>query len=989
MSYFRENRSRLSFTVKSDEADLGLRECQAGACWAVQAHFTASDEPALVVLPTGAGKTALMMLLAFELQARRVLIITPTKVLREQTCQKFAELDGLRAAGIIDEEMPGPNTFEQTKRITDLAGWQDLQTYDVVTAVPHAISQVYHPEIVDPPSGLFDLVFFDEAHHLRAPSWDRLLHGFQDARRVLLTATPFRRDRRRLPGKVAYYYPLSRAIDAGIYQQVEYAPVFPPSSSVRDFFLVRQASQVLAQVREKASAAKILIRTDRIAESSELVTLYEKANLQVEVVHSKRTEKQNSDTLGRLRKGELDGVIGVGMLGEGLDIPHLKVAVFHVPPKSFPFTIQLIGRVSRTIGQDGVSAYVVADPNQLREEGVEREVRRLYREDYDGWHKLIPDLVRRVSGTVLRDQAYGSSALLLGADLEDLRPFLSTRLYRASRDKVDLGAEVKLSDDYRVFPLPTPLDQPLLGIITESLQSPPWATRTAIESSVFDLHLYYYHEASNTLFEATTSDAIAADIRPFILHEQEERLGGEELIRTMQCNEGIDYIVAGLASTLGSSRAVPSYKMYMGDAVQGAITPSDVRAFVRGHLFGRLRMDEEGETRGISDKQGRVWSTKRTSITEFAEWCQDIGRQLLKNQDVQAPTDFAFFKETQRLSRFPQLPLLVLMDPHAAVYQLELEVIDHPLPAIEFERATFEVNGFVPRSRERILVSMQLGQADTFSVTQIEPINLVYDVAMDNWSVIADRGYSVSVYDGMTLRRYPMARFLREFPPRMYLSDRGFIMGGRLYQSSSDFGPLPTDCVVRDIDWADCEITVEYGLSPQAPRKDVHTWLTNHLCDRARRDAVIFNDHGSREVADFILLDRERKVVQFYHCKSASTRSSGPRAGEPNIGATIGHLKEVLDQVLRSTRWIGDSRLLDRITDRNERDIYPHFVQGEGVFGDLRASFRPIEWDYEVYIVHPGLDVDEALETRNTNLLLLTCYEWLSASNASLQIMGA
>lgn len=43
-------------------------------------HFTARREPAIVALPTGVGKTAVMTLLPYLLAARRVLVIVPTRV---------------------------------------------------------------------------------------------------------------------------------------------------------------------------------------------------------------------------------------------------------------------------------------------------------------------------------------------------------------------------------------------------------------------------------------------------------------------------------------------------------------------------------------------------------------------------------------------------------------------------------------------------------------------------------------------------------------------------------------------------------------------------------------------------------------------------------------------------------------------------------------------------------------------------------------------
>src|SRR5271157_651921 len=74
------------------EIGQGLRECQMGAFWAVWSHFSCSHEPALVSLPTGAGKTALMIALSFGLKAHRVLIVTPAEILRDQTAYEFSSL---------------------------------------------------------------------------------------------------------------------------------------------------------------------------------------------------------------------------------------------------------------------------------------------------------------------------------------------------------------------------------------------------------------------------------------------------------------------------------------------------------------------------------------------------------------------------------------------------------------------------------------------------------------------------------------------------------------------------------------------------------------------------------------------------------------------------------------------------------------------------------------------------------------------------------
>jgi superfamily II DNA or RNA helicase len=194
-SYFERYSGRLSLSA---DGEGGLRACQLGAYWAVWAHYTSSDDPALVSLPTGAGKTALMMLLAFGLKARRVLVITPGQVLRDQLRSQFLSMDVLRGTGAIPKGLPKPTVLSNGAQLKSAAAWEALRDYDVIVATPYTTSPA-QAGVSQPPEGLFDLVFIDEAHHVAAPTWSAVLRAFGKAKCVLLTATAFRRDKRRIP----------------------------------------------------------------------------------------------------------------------------------------------------------------------------------------------------------------------------------------------------------------------------------------------------------------------------------------------------------------------------------------------------------------------------------------------------------------------------------------------------------------------------------------------------------------------------------------------------------------------------------------------------------------------------------------------------------------------------------------------------------------------------------------------------------------------
>lgn len=970
MGYFGENESKVDIKVKAKESGTGLRECQAGAFWAIKAHFTTDNSPAILSLPTGAGKTALMMLVALGIKATRVLIVVPSIVLRDQTFDKFKKLDGLKISKVIPKDLDGPKCKKLETSVVSDDKWEELKDFDVTIATPNVISSIYNPDIIDPPKGLFDLVFFDEAHHTKAPSWEALIEIFSDSKQILLTATPFRNDKKRLPGKLVYNYPIKKAIESGIYSEVKYEAVKSDSTN-RDDELIKTAKKIFNEQREDFESVLLFVRTNEIEKAKKLEGLYGKVGLNVKAVHSENTDNINESILDDLKEHEIDGVIAVGMLGEGIDIPDLKIAVFHDPPKSFPFTIQLIGRVARTTGHKP-DAYIIADPESLREKGVDGIVRRLYHED-KGWKYLIPDLLSEVAGISLKNYNTGATDLLLGASIDDLEPYHSTTLYKVNETDLNLNSAVKFESPIRGYSLPEIEGYEFLGIITERDNSPSWAKKTGLYFHDFDLHIYYYHSESGILFENTTSGSVSEKIRnQIILKSKPQKIGGEDLFKVLNSTEEVNYLSAGMANAIGPSAAIPSYKILMGTEVQGAVNLSDERSFVRGHLFAKIG---DKETRGISDAHGRVWSSKRSTIEQYLKWCSSLGTEIKKNKALQAPKNFNFFSPPKRIVRFATKPILAIIDPSVQNYDLTLnghEKID----SIEIDSIKLEILKFDSGGRRRCLNL-------ACKLNDIKSIGMKYDILENTWEYTYKNELTVKVDDG-EYEEVDLSKFFERFQPWFYLKKGGIIKNGREFPLDKDLKPLPVDkCNVDGLDWSDCDITKEAGIA-EGGKKNVHDWLEDYLKETATDDTIIFKDHGSGEIADFIMFEPEKKLIQFYHCKSAPKKNNG----EANIGATLGHIKDVVDQVIRSNSWVKSNQLFEQISKRNNGDNQTKFINNENKFDGLRTDFVPAEWRYTVYIVNPGLDFVKAKNDENTNPVLITCYEWLKGTGTEFKIMG-
>ena len=197
MAYFFDNYQNLRFTKASPE-NPGLRNAQIGAIHSIGQYFTLHDtEPALVVMPTGSGKTAVLTITPFLLQANRVLVISSSKLVRGQITEKIGTLSTLKHVRVFAEDQDTPRTKEVKSQLSTMDDWVELTNYDLVIGLPQSLSAGFENGIV-PPEDLFDLVLVDEAHHRPADTWSAIVEKFGQAKKVFFTATPFRRDKKEI-----------------------------------------------------------------------------------------------------------------------------------------------------------------------------------------------------------------------------------------------------------------------------------------------------------------------------------------------------------------------------------------------------------------------------------------------------------------------------------------------------------------------------------------------------------------------------------------------------------------------------------------------------------------------------------------------------------------------------------------------------------------------------------------------------------------------
>src|SRR5690606_35827883 len=111
MSYFSDRYADIRIP-KASPSEPGFRNAQIGAIHAVASHFTMHERPAVVVMPTGSGKTAVLMTVPYLLEAMRVLVVTPSRLVRDQITKQWRELQLLKALGALPEDADAPVVIE-------------------------------------------------------------------------------------------------------------------------------------------------------------------------------------------------------------------------------------------------------------------------------------------------------------------------------------------------------------------------------------------------------------------------------------------------------------------------------------------------------------------------------------------------------------------------------------------------------------------------------------------------------------------------------------------------------------------------------------------------------------------------------------------------------------------------------------------------------------------------------------------------------------
>jgi len=858
----------------------------------------------------------------------------------------------LRKLNIVPTEAPNPIVIGQKGRPTSVEEWQRLEEADVVVSTPGSTSPVNEPQS---PENLFDLVIFDEAHHAPADSWAAYLDHYTKARFVFLTATPFRRDKKSIPGRMAYFYPVLKASRENAFGKVRFRPAPVRNDHDEDEVDRSIAHIAVQQLREDRRAGfdhRLFARAASIKSARRLVELYAAEQANVAAVDSQISKRHQDQVEEALLAGRLDGIVCVDMFGEGYDFPKLKIAALHSPHRSLVPTLQFIGRFARTNDAATGDATLIAPIGRLRDATL-----RLFEEGVDiatmidaaAQEQIAEGNVDRGILEVLKTKVQAES------DYDAVSP-LSLELYAharvfecAARPDFDLfgsiiGRNLKLVKQWMSG------DRLITLLLTVDNEPPAWATSDALVNVRHEAFLLAYNEATHLCFIGSTrrTDRLYIEMMQAVCMDHHRPISYESTRRAVAGLVDLKFYNLGLKNTAINTQA-ESYRVLTGPRAERAVTAGDARAFVQGHFFGSGFDGQERETIGASSSS-RIWSNQRLTVSEYLKWISKLNNRLNGNAGI-AASQLDLVQHSRSLRALPTR--VIGASWHKDAYRLAPRVkyrfTDEEdwqfRQMTDLELSTFEVHGLELRFRI---------ESDT------ESMSFVFSIAGgqliraddDNWECEV-----MSHHDDWI----DMATWLSMHPPAFFGADKSSFQGMNSNPSPTTVAMRLADSDAEGLDWANCEIEVEFDQARAGNQLTVHQFISQRLQQQNNIQALIY-DHRSGEAADFIALTREqdqRVRVSLYHCKGAG--------GEPN-GNRVNDVYEVTCQILKSVAYC-DSELLSQ---HIEHRVNPrrHIAPSTFIVGNLEETTRVLmetpanQVEFAVFGVQPGISkaqIDEHL----------------------------
>lgn len=924
----------------ADSTHGSLRVPQLGALHAVSAHWSVKQSAAKIVLPTGTGKTEVMIAATVLSGRLRTLVLVPSDSLRTQISDKFSRLGILRELGVVLPRADLPIIGKLFRAPETLEQVEALRGANVVVTTTQMLLGMDNPTLLAFLEW-FGLVVFDEAHHVPAASWMRIKERIPtETRTLLLTATPYRNDGKKVPGELIYQFPLRMAQRQGYFTPISVRKVDESDPAIADEAIAAAAVATLRTDEESGWTHSLLARARTREHAEALHKIYERIapDLNPVVLHSSIGVGARRNAIQGLRDGTNRAVICVDMLGEGFDLPALKIAAIHDLHRSLPITLQFIGRFTRSASVVGAATAVI----NLAEPMAHTAVAELFSEDAD-WNELVPDLSARaikseqdVEEFVARMRPrYTAEDRIF--DLALIAPKTSLAMIRAERFQPDRFLKA-LSRHSRLHQSWISDDGDVGVFVTQDPTFPDWSLSKEAAGFEWNVCVLAYDPLLGVIYANATASALnLSRVARSVAGSNATLLSGEQMFRVFDGLYRAVLFNVGLYRRGSNVRFQMLAGMDIGEHVSAAIQTGSAKSniFAQGY--------SEGKKVGVGASfKGRIWAMSNASIPDWIEWAKGMAAKVSDNAIA-----------TNSILRYALIPTEVTQKPSTAVFSCLPP--DELIPGDYLGQRKISVEGFQNAFSQADL-SIEFVESNETSVSidvlvgPASPSRLSLTWS-DGFAVRHVAGPRISVMSAQ--QQIGIDEFLTGNAPPLLLQDGSELVGKYHYSHPTPYPYVFNRESVLPLDWGETPIREEskWRQGVQRPRS-VQGFMIDRLLLEANNFVV--DDDDSGEAADVIVLTvreeaREVEAV-LYHCKFSSGDVPAARVKD---------LYEVCGQAVRSSRLLHRiDGLLAHMVSRESRLAGRPTRFEKGSMAELRALQKQAHMyrlRLQVCVVQPGL----------------------------------
>lgn len=952
------------FNFSLDDAETkapGLRKPQLAALYATLGHLLVDPTTtATVVMPTGTGKTDTMLALIIAARMSRTLILVPSDALRKQLVGKCTDMRTLRTVGAISETALNPIVTAIDSKLSEVQV-SELAAANIIVATPQAL-QLFDEAALGALVKNCSHLMIDEAHHVAATSWKRIKTAFRGKPCIQFTATPFRADGLALAGKIIYHYPLRDAQLDGYFKRIEFHPVREYNLKLSDQAIADKAVELLRADIGAGYSHLMMVRAKSHKRATELFDIYKRhADLTPVLIHSKVPDQAR--VLADIVEKKHRIIVCVGMLGEGFDLPELKIAAIHDQHQSPAVTLQFIGRLTRVDAALGDAKFVANIANQK----TDHQMADLYKESAD-WGSVIRDVSEQKVSREIEKSNFNEQF----ADGDDTQvifglnpnPKISAVAHHVSPK--DWTPQRAQNLDWRreklqYISINDQADTVIVVTRQEALVG--WASTEEIVNASWNLYIAFYNKAQKTLFIHTSGDDTQATRFLRLVAKDSRLINGEPAFRALHDIKLMKLQNVGLSRARKDLR----FTMHVGRDINQVISDIEKGNATKSNIFAAGFEGGQRATVGCSHK-GKIWEMNSSPINYWVEWCRRISAKL--NDDTIDPADL--LKNVMRAERIKgRWPEGLFY----ADWPVSIAIENEHRISLQFQGETFN------------LLDIELGKPEYSDARTLKiPVLVAGNDGMERRFAsisiqLLEDGYKTSCPGVKILSPHeiPLDSYL-DGEPLMLLNVDGSMVHGnyRQYSLNSMDVKLPAS-LLEPWDWGATKIHQE-SMRSERRMDSVQGFTFARVADNY---SIVFNDDGKGEISDLVAI-RESKdaiYVDLYHCKFCPMTD-----GLAAPGARVDDVYEVCGQVSRSVKWLcTGEEFFSRLLHRYQQSLpngFDRILKGTPQELEiLRNKCHDHELIFKFVIVQPAISAQKV--SREQLAVLGTSYSYIKSISGS------